>query len=233
MADANQPANRKQRRAAARDAKKKGGEHMDQGAVGGIKLAQPDRSGPKAKTLLEIAEEKNALLEKGQPFPKSKAPPRPANGEGEGEGAAAAGDDDDPFGQVGDAILYSTTLTMLHFTLDVLVYNQYSQGIVWAEAFRRAAVAFPIMCVSVYMTHGETAAKFPLPRQLLFLAISVAAGCYMVYSGNEHGYYNVMKRAPPVGTLWVWSVVEMQLPFAVISVAIVLGYLWYGGYKAF
>ena len=66
MSDSSQPHNRKTRRAAAREAAKKG-EHVDPST--GIKFIQPDfDSKPKGKTLMEIAEEKRALLEQGPAF---------------------------------------------------------------------------------------------------------------------------------------------------------------------
>ncbi|KAJ9656561.1 hypothetical protein H2201_008494 [Coniosporium apollinis] len=223
MADNNQPQNRKQRRAVAKDTMKKTPQ-LDQSDMD-FKLKQPDRSGPKGKTLYELAEERRELLAKGQPFEKTEHPAK-----------AQDGDfmfNDDPLGPGGEAILYASSLSMLHFTLDVLVYNQYRQEIIWSEIFRRVATVFPVLILVVYMLHSQTASRFPLLKQLLFFGTSVAAGCYMIFSGNTRGYFAVMKRAPPVGTLWVWSVIEMQLPYAVASVVAVLGYLWWNGFKAF
>ena len=67
----------------------------------------------------------------------------------------------------------------------------------------------------------------------MFLAMSVGAGCYLIYSSNEEAYFAVMKRAPPLGTLWVWSVIEMRLGFAVGSLITVGAYFWQGGYTIF
>lgn len=55
----------------------------------------------------------------------------------------------------------------------------------------------------------------------------------MIYVGNTYDYYAVMKQAPPVGTLWVWSVIEMRLEFCLASVAVNLGYLWWNGFSTF
>ncbi|KAK3076503.1 hypothetical protein LTS18_012831, partial [Coniosporium uncinatum] len=141
--------------------------------------------------------------------------------------------DEDPLGQVGEAILYSFTLSVLHFTLDVLVFQQYRQEIEWQEIIFRTLGMAPALFFLIYMMHSDTAARWPGVKQILFLSTSVAAGCYLIYSGNNAGYYAVMKRAPPVGTLWVWSVIEMQLLYAVVSVAIVGVYMWWGGLKPF
>jgi hypothetical protein len=55
----------------------------------------------------------------------------------------------------------------------------------------------------------------------------------MVYSGNKHGYFYVMKSAPPIGALWVWSVIEADLAYAASSCLAVVAYLWWNGFEAF
>jgi hypothetical protein len=61
--------------------------------------------------------------------------------------------------------------------------------------------------------------------------MSIAAGCYIVKSVNKHGYYFVMKRTPPLGTLWIWAVIEMDIPGAMLSLVGVGLYTWYNGYS--
>jgi hypothetical protein len=92
-----------------------------------IKLARPDRSGPdpSQETLLEIAE-KRGLLKAQQ--------------------AAEDGLDEsgEPLvGRLGESILWSISLTMLHFTLDVLVAHQYAVEVKWPALISRGAQAFP------------------------------------------------------------------------------------------
>lgn len=94
-----------------------------------IKLKQPDRSGPdpSKESLLEIARQRGLLnAQKGQ------------RADGSDEDAAEA-----LVGRLGEAFLWSISLTMLHFTLDVLVTHQYAVEIVWRDIILRAATAFP------------------------------------------------------------------------------------------
>ena len=91
----------------------------------------------------------------------------------------------------------------------------------------------PTFFLAVYLTHVDFSYRFPILRDATFFGGSVVAGCYLVYSGNKHGYFYVMKSAPPIGTLWIWSVVEMSLPFAATSAAAVLGYIWWNGFDFF
>ncbi|KAF2138754.1 uncharacterized protein K452DRAFT_290403 [Aplosporella prunicola CBS 121167] len=225
MADTNTgPRNRRERRAAAREA----GDHPSsasgtttalttQRTPSDIPLAQPDRSGPKGKTLYDLAEERMAELQKqGQPFAK-----------------APAGSDDEDFGPKAEALLWAFSLTMVHLTLDVLVHNQYREEIAWAEVWKRTAVVLPSMWLIIYLFHTKTALKFTLFRQLVYLGIACAGGCYCVYVGNTFGYFAVMKQTPPVGTLWIWSVVEMQKWYALTSIIVVGLYTLWNGYGFF
>lgn len=223
-----QPKNRRERRAAA---KSSGKPVESPTSTPKIKLAQPDRSGPKGKTLLDLYDDKKALLEKGQPFDKSYDDGLVRD---EGGNILEAGlGEGDPIGPVGEAIFWAVCLAMFHFTLDVLTFNQYRQEVEWRPIVNRTALVLPILWLLVYAMRSATARKVEAARQLFFLAVGIGSGCYTIHMGNMYDYYAVMKQAPPLGTLWVWSVIEMQLPYALVGVATNLGFMYLKGYKAF
>jgi hypothetical protein len=94
-----------------------------------VPLKQPDRSGPdpSRETLLEIASQRGLLK---------------AN-----KGSSDDGDDTDeqldpPIGRLGEAILWSMSLAMLHFTFDVLAQNQYAVEISWPSIVTKSLQAF-------------------------------------------------------------------------------------------
>lgn len=62
-------------------------------------------------------------------------------------------------------------------------------------------------------------------RQVIFFVASTLAGCYLIHITNQYGYMAVMQQAPPIGCLWVWSVIELDLPWAVASLAIAAGFM--------
>jgi hypothetical protein len=187
-------------------------------------LKHPDRSGPQGKTLFELAEERQKELDKTKPAGwNAKAK--------EAAASASAPAEEVAIGPVGDALLYATSMSVLHLTLDVIVYSQYREDIIWTEILKRAGAALPVFILLVYLTHVDTSYRFPLLRDLTFFSGSVTAGCYLVYSANKHGYFNVMKAAPPIGTLWIWSVVETSLPYALLNAVSVLGFIWYNGFE--
>jgi len=190
---------------------------LDEESVKNI-LKHPDRSGPKGKTLFELADERQRELDAQKPKSRLVAAHEALN---------------EPVGAVGDAILYAISMTALHLTLDVIVYNQYREAILWDEIIKRAITASPIFGILVYLTHVEFSYRFPLLRNVAFLIGSIVAGCYIVYSANTYGYFYVMKAAPPVGALWIWSVIEMSLPYAATNVVAVVAYIWWNQFNFF
>jgi hypothetical protein len=119
-----------------------------------IKLKQPDRSGPdpSKETLLALAERQGLL----------KVPEIGDESEEEDE-------NEPPTGRLADSILWSISLTMLHFTLDVLVTHQYAVEISWPIIVTRAAQAFPSKPSPQSISRQTSTQKnsHPPPRLLL------------------------------------------------------------------
>jgi hypothetical protein len=96
-----------------------------------ITLQHPDRSAPNPsrETLLDIAEKRGLLKEE-----ESAA--------GDGDNAGADEEVDEPIGRFGEAVLWSISLAMLHFTLDVLAQHQYAVEISWWSITTKSLQAF-------------------------------------------------------------------------------------------
>lgn len=197
------------------------------------------RKASKPKTLYEIAAERQAELQKGQPLAPSgsqNATPSITTTRINPDGTLSHDLDSETSGVVStttvvaNAVFTSVTLCMLHFTLDVLVHHQYAVSISWSNILRRTGTTFPALLLTVYMLQPRSQLVY---TQALYLVMSVAAGCYLVYVSNEQPYFAVMKRAPPLGTLWIWSVIEMRLKWAVMGLVAVGAFYWRGGYTIF
>ncbi|KAI9768191.1 MAG: hypothetical protein M1840_005021 [Geoglossum simile] len=187
-----------------------------------FELKQPDRSGPKGKTLLEIAEEREKNLFKLADERRAEL--------AQGTAPAGAADLDEPIGRFGEAVVYTVTMAMLHFTLDVLVYNQYGEKINWATIFSRTAQSIPVILALVYALHRQADRVI---AQAFFFALSTLSGCYLIHATNAWAYLAVMKRASPLGTLWVWSVIELRPSLALLSLCLAGAFLRWGNYSVF
>ncbi|KAK0704622.1 hypothetical protein B0H67DRAFT_603695 [Lasiosphaeris hirsuta] len=190
-----------------------------------IRLKQPDRSGPTEGTLLQLAQERG-LFEQAK---KQQAANRKASGVAVKPSDADDDDGDDEAGlpptaeRILDTLLWTVSLAMLHFTLDVLVQNQYSiDRVQFPKVFARAGQALMVFALLFYPLHPHKSnptilpglpSRFqPLLRQTIFFATSVVAGCYLIYATNTFGY------------------MALDLPWAVLSLAVAGTFLWLRGY---
>ncbi|CAK7272644.1 hypothetical protein SEPCBS119000_005234 [Sporothrix epigloea] len=221
----------------------------------GIRLMQPDRAAPSGKTLLDFASGQNlfdqADARQRQLDKERSRPLRKIDAEEEEEEEEDDDDDDDDdeavmsprVERLFDTALWCVSIAIMHFTLDVLVQNQYAIEIEWPVIVRRSLQALGVFSLLFYNLHRHASDPRLLPlrrglplhvqdrlRQALFFTTSSLAGCYLVYITNEYSYMAVLMQAPPLGCLWVWSVIEMELLWAVPSLAIAATFMVYNGY---
>ena len=151
-----------------------------------------------------------------------------------------------PISPLLDSLLLASSLSALHFTLEVLTVHQYAQELRFPPIFvHTVLVAFPILLFAVHLAHGHVPLVSGLntsnalrqgmeaAHQVVFLVFANITGCYLIYLTNDKGYYAVMKRAPSMGTVWVWCVLELGLVGAVLGVIGPGLYAWYNGYGIF
>ncbi|EYE94104.1 uncharacterized protein EURHEDRAFT_378732 [Aspergillus ruber CBS 135680] len=127
-----------------------------------------------------------------------------------------------------------------------------------------AFITFPILTLLIHLAHGHiisfgrhattndepslfpfTSEKLsisflrqlifpPSLKTLVFLLLAVFFGAKLMTITNNAPYYAVMKRAPAIGTLWVWCILEVPLGASVLGALGPLGWgVWYKGYGIF
>lgn len=127
-----------------------------------------------------------------------------------------------------------------------------------------AFITFPILTLLIHLAHGhiisfgrlattnDEPSLFPLTSEklsisflrrlifppslktLVFLPLAVFLGVKLMTITNNAPYYAVMKRAPAIGTLWVWCILEVPLGASVLGALGPLGWgVWYKGYGIF
>lgn len=225
MASSPAPRNRKERRA---QAKEKGDD---------ISFSQPSRDAPTHKTLLDIAAERQLINS-----PRSNANPSIAttkiNPDGTLSGPSPVSEDEEPsdpeLSTWIDIVMYTFTLTLLHFTFTFLVNHQYAmEPPSIPSLIYRSTIATPtpaLLFILVAILHPRSS---HWATQLLFVAMSLVAGAWLVHTSNEDAYLATMQKTPPLGTLWVWATLELKWEMAATCVTLVAGWGWWSGYTIF
>lgn len=216
--------NRRERRAQAR---------VKPSTKNEVPLHQPSRDAPTHKTLFDMASERQ-LLDTTTPSSPPSITTTKINQDGTLSTTDSAPDSPDATTPYLDVFLYTATLTMLHFTLTVLIHHQYATtppsltSILYTSTLTSPTPALLLVLVAILHPRSSD-----LSTQILFSFLSVGAGAWLVHASNEDPYMAVMKKAPPLGTLWVWAIVEMRWEWAVGCLGAVAGWGWWKGYSMF
>lgn len=218
--------NRKERRAQARNRAAVDSQNH-------VPLSQPSRDVPRGKTLLDIANERQLLSGASQTDPSITT--RRINPDGSLSDPESIENASDSWATPYlDIALYTTTLTLLHYTLTVLVHHQYATTPPsLRKLFYDSTVASPTPVLILILVAALHPRSSHILVQLLFATLSVVAGAWLVHASNVDPYMAVMRKAPPLGTLWVWAVVEMQWEWAVGCLGLVAGWGWWRGYTVY
>jgi hypothetical protein len=231
MASFNQPRNRKDRRAQARA----------NAPQESSKVQNPfSQLSPPHKTLIEIAAERELLngtkVKNLSENSSSSIVTTVINSDGSlsepSETILGSGDPvPTPYF---DVALYTFTLTLLHFTLTFLVHHQYDTEPPSVRGLILSATVFSfapwLILLLVLLLHPRSSEPHV---QILFAAMSIVAGGWLVHATNDEPYMAVMKKAPALGTLWVWATVEMRWEWAVGCSGVVGAMGWWKGYTIF
>jgi hypothetical protein len=146
-----------------------------------------------------------------------------------------------------DTLLLSISLSLLHLTLSILTMHQYAEALVIPPLIiNTVSTAFPTLFILIHVSRGHllpssiqsyvanlagtSRKRLAWAKQAWLVCIANLAGGYLIHLTNEDGYYAVMKQAPSIGTLWVWSVLEMGLVGALLGVVGPAGWGYWKGY---
>ena len=218
MASPEAPRNRKERRA-------QGKEHK---TSTDIPLARPKQEAPKGKTLVEIAQERQILQSSSSSSPSITTTQINPDG--------SITEIPDPADHIPtsylEIFLYTSSLIVLHFTLTLLVHHQYATDRPSLLPLFLSSTVFSPAPWLILLLVGTLHPRASHPTmQPIFACMAIVAGTWLVKASNEDPYMAVMTKAPALGTLWVWGIVELRWEVAVGCLAVTGGWAWQKGYS--
>jgi len=129
-----------------------------------------------------------------------------------------------------NAMLLIAPFTFLLVMMDVVVHQQYAQKADLKVIVERLVSALPILSIFIYYTNkhkGNWRAKY------LFFALSLAVGPRLVWVVNRAAWGVVMQQSPPLSVLWIYTIYQMDLGPAVLSLVFVGAWFLQSGLKFF
>ncbi|KAM0791138.1 hypothetical protein ACM66B_005624 [Microbotryomycetes sp. NB124-2] len=131
--------------------------------------------------------------------------------------------------ELANALLWTIPFGFLFAGMDYAVHAQYGQTLVWRDELSRLGNVVPTIYVLTFLVSRPKPIASPLVIQAILTALCTAFGVSLVNVTLKDSYTNVMSRAPSLGTLWVWTVVRLDLLWALVGLASVAGVVWYNG----
>ncbi|KAK4051120.1 hypothetical protein OIO90_004861 [Microbotryomycetes sp. JL221] len=122
--------------------------------------------------------------------------------------------------ELANALLWTIPFAFLFTGMDYAVHAQYGQQLDWSKELGRLANVVPSTSIC-----GDYDDKLISPANHVNLAFGVS----LIDITSRDSYLNVMARAPGLGTLWVWTVVKLDLVWALIGLSGVAMTTWYKG----
>ncbi|GAA6060943.1 hypothetical protein JCM10212_003851 [Sporobolomyces blumeae] len=133
--------------------------------------------------------------------------------------------------EVANAVLWSIPFGFLFSGMDYAVHAQFGQDLVAREEIKRVLNILPaLLLLNFFLSRPRSKALVgPQALQALLCGLSVATGVTLVGVTTTEGYLDVMRQAPALGVLWCWSVVRMDLAWAVAALTAVGVGVWARG----
>ncbi|KAK7470741.1 hypothetical protein VKT23_002162 [Stygiomarasmius scandens] len=129
-----------------------------------------------------------------------------------------------------DAAFYITPLSFLLLLLEILVHNQYGQTLTLQAALDRMVPGVPILSAFIFYTKRY---KNHRAVQAFLLVISLLVGTRMVWLLARGSWVVNMRQVPPLGTVWVYTIIQLNLVLAVINLVSVYAFVRWKGLERY
>ncbi|KAG8764324.1 hypothetical protein FRC15_007686 [Serendipita sp. 397] len=127
-----------------------------------------------------------------------------------------------------DTVILLIPFSFLYVGMDIMVKQQYAQHPNFREELEQYLSAIPILALFIFYSNRY---KPKLLLQIAMSLASVASGCRLVYIINKSPFGIVIQQAPPLGVIWVYTIVQLHLAYACLALAAVFVYVRAYGMK--
>ncbi|KAJ7507713.1 hypothetical protein B0H11DRAFT_2169432 [Mycena galericulata] len=146
-----------------------------------------------------------------------------------------------------NALLLITPCSFLLLLMEILIYQQYGQNPNLKTLVERMTSGVPspsMFRISTFIVHERLAVlsifvfyttrhKRDQRVQFLLFLLGTVAGSRMLFLIKRGSYLVNMQQVPPLITLWVYIVVQLDLGLAVLNLCMVGSFCWWKGLDLF
>jgi len=126
--------------------------------------------------------------------------------------------------EIFSAVLLIIPFSFLLLMMEILIHYQYGKRPSFQTLVDRMAPGVPILSIFIFYTTRHKAHR---RMQMLLFALSTVVGSRMIYLLNIGSWLVNMRQCPALATVWVYTIVQLDLGPAVLSLITVSCYVWW------
>lgn len=119
-------------------------------------------------------------------------------------------------------------MTFFLIMMDILIHHQYAKQPDVREIGSRLLNTFPIMSIFMFYTIRQ---KQNIYMQMALFLLSLGVGPRMIWLINRGSWLTNIAQCPQFATIWLYTVIQLNLPFAVLSLVLIGAWTWLAGLK--
>ncbi|EDR12823.1 uncharacterized protein LACBIDRAFT_323583 [Laccaria bicolor S238N-H82] len=157
----------------------------------------------------------------------------------------SADDEATPLGdEVFNALLLIIPFSFLLLMMEILILHQYGKNASLSAIMDRMIPGVPIMSIFIFYSEDAStilvhidvqflATRYKQRRrmQFFFFLLSALVGSRMIYIINHASWLTNLKQCPPLATVWIYTIVQLDLGPAVAALALTAGFVWWKDLK--
>ncbi|KAF6762698.1 hypothetical protein DFP72DRAFT_564463 [Ephemerocybe angulata] len=132
--------------------------------------------------------------------------------------------------EIFNAILFIIPFSFLLLMMEILIHQQYRQAPTLQKLLDRMIPGVPIMSIFIFYTLRYKSYR---SMQIALFIVSFLSSTRMIWLINRGNYRVNMKQDPPLATLWVYTIVHLDLGPAVLSLVTTGSFVWWKGLTRF
>lgn len=143
----------------------------------------------------------------------------------DGPGVDEIEEQDSPLAEeIFTAITMIVPFSFLLLMMEILIRYQYGKHPGLIVLVERMVSNVPILALLIFYTMRY---KEHRRLQIGLFVVSIGIGCRMIYLLSRGSLYVNIRQVPPLGTLWIYAIVQLELGPAALNLATVATYVWW------
>ncbi|KAH7887824.1 hypothetical protein F5I97DRAFT_1863089 [Phlebopus sp. FC_14] len=130
--------------------------------------------------------------------------------------------------EIFNALVVIMPLTFFLIMMDILIHHQYAKQPGFRDIAGRLVNTLPIMSIFMFYTIRH---KDNIRTQIALFLLSLGVGPRMIWLVNRGSWLTNISQCPQFATIWLYTVIQLNLPLAILSLALIGVWTWWTSMK--